>query len=128
MQVSKDAQTGLLLSEQQSTKVAAELLNAGANGNKIVIGAQIGDLLFHERFLQSGVPVRTTCALGDVDIDNPALLRQKLLDVEFGPDPDLPVHWFKATFTMKKVEREANGLQQRFLPALPKELAAAWVL
>src|SRR5215470_924004 len=122
VQVAEDAHAGLFLGKQQPAKVAAELLDAGTDGNEVVVGAEIGDLLFDERFLQSDVPVGTRCALTDIDVDDPALPRPQLIYVEGGREPDLPVDRLEAGVAVKEIEGETNRLFQRGLSAASEKL------
>ena len=82
MQVAEHAHPGLLLREQQSAKVAGELLDAGAHGNKIVVGPKIRQLLFKKRFLQSNVSIVARSAFAHVNIHDALLPGPKLVDVE----------------------------------------------
>src|SRR5262249_913686 len=128
VQVSKQTQTGLFGGEQQPTEVAIERLNAGPNGNEIIIGAQAGDFVLEEGVLQSSMRVRTSGALANVDVHDAAFPCPKLIEVEGRRDPDLPVHGLEAGVAVQQVKRQANGFLEQSLAALAEELAAARVL
>ena len=64
VKIAKDADAWLFVLKKKAAEVGVELLNAGANGNKIVVRAQITNLVFDEGFLQTRVSVE---AIGAVE-------------------------------------------------------------
>ncbi len=56
-QIAEKPYSGLFFGEEESAKVAGELLDAGANRNEIVVRTQVADLGFDESFLQADVSV-----------------------------------------------------------------------
>src|SRR5579885_2017471 len=59
MEVAEEAGGRLLIHEEESAEIGIELLDTGANGNEIIVGAQVAQLHFGERFLQAEMRVET---------------------------------------------------------------------
>ncbi len=67
VKIAEDADAGLLVLKKEATEVGVEFLNAGANGNEIVVRTQIMNLVFDEGLLKANVRVE---AIGAVERAN----------------------------------------------------------
>ena len=54
-QRAEKSDAGLLDDRDEAAKIGAQLLHAGANGDDVVVRAQVEELGFKERFLQADV-------------------------------------------------------------------------
>ena len=72
-QVSEETHSWLRIREDESAKIAVELLNAGPNGNKIEIRAEIVQLRLDKTFLQPNMSIEAIDSLSHVNVDQSAL-------------------------------------------------------
>ena len=68
VEVSEEARTRFLIEEDKAAKIAIEGLNAGAKGNKVVVVAQVRELLLDKGFLKSKVRVEPGGSLPHIGI------------------------------------------------------------
>jgi hypothetical protein len=66
VEVAEDAQGRLFIDKKKTAEVGVELLDAGARGDEIVVGAEVVDLYFDEGFLEADVIVE---AVGAAECD-----------------------------------------------------------
>jgi len=57
VEIAEDADAWLFVLKEETAEVGVEFLNAGANGNEIVVRAQIMNLVFGEGFLEAEVRI-----------------------------------------------------------------------
>ena len=87
MQIAEKADAGLLFGEQESAKVAGELLNAGANGNEIVVRTlRSRSLGFDESFLQANVSVESIVPSRGSMLTMSALAGLQEVEIDLGRD------------------------------------------
>ena len=70
----KTLHSGLLINEDETAEVAAELLNSSSNGYEVKIRAEIVELQLEEAFLQAYVSIEAVRARLNVDVHQAALL------------------------------------------------------
>ncbi len=55
MKIAEDADARLFVLKEEAAEVGVEFLNAGANGNEIVVGTEVADFVLDEGFLETEV-------------------------------------------------------------------------
>ena len=128
IQVAEDAQAGLLVGKNEAAEIAVEGLDSGARGDEIVVAAEIGQLDFDERFLQSNVAVEPRVSFAHVDVDDAVFLHVEVVDVDLGRDLDAPVDRPERCVAVKQIKRKRQVLAHKKLPKASEELLAAGVL
>src|SRR5437870_4873029 len=73
VEIAKNAQSRLLVNKKEAAKICVELLDAGARGDEIVVGTEVVELHFDERFLKADVIVETVGAAADIGAHNAEL-------------------------------------------------------
>jgi len=126
-QIAEDAHGRLFVDEKKAAEVGVEFLDAGANGNEIVIGAEIVEFYFGEGFLQADVGIETGGAFADIGTDDAEFADVEIVEADFGSDADAPVHGLEGGVAVEKIEEEAEGLVQEELFAVTEECGAAGV-
>ena len=101
VQIAEDADGGLFIDEKKAAKIGVELLDAGAHGNEIVIGAQIGELYFHECFLKSDVGVEAVGAVSHIGADDAEFADMQIVEADFRSDANAPVDRFEGGVAVK---------------------------
>src|SRR5712692_3293496 len=124
VQVAKNAHAGLLLDEQETSKIAVEGLDARPHGNEIVVGAEVAELELRKCLLQPGVGVQARRALADINVDDAQLAHLQVVDVDRRSHPDAPIHWAERRIAVKEVEGEPECLLQQNLLASAKKFRA----
>ncbi len=81
-QVAEKPDARLLLREEKAAEVADELLNSGADRDKVEVRAQVVDLCLDKRFLNSGMVVEAINTFCRIDIDQAAFPRLKEVQVD----------------------------------------------
>ena len=123
--IAENADGGLLVDEEKTAEVGVELLDAGAHGNEIVIGAEVGEFYFHEGFLQADVGVEAIGAVSDVGADDAAFADVEIVEADFRSDANAPADRLERGVAVKEIEGEAESLIEESLFALAEESAAA---
>src|SRR6202451_3219134 len=125
IQVAEQTHTRLLFHEQEAAKVAIEGLNASAHRNEIVIRAQVVQLHFGERLLQSQMRIQARGACAHVHVDDAEFLHIQIIQADYGRDADAPVDWTKRSTAVKQVEGKSKGLIEEDLVAFAEKIAAS---
>src|ERR1700728_2989552 len=125
IQVAEQTHAGLLFYEQEAAKVAMESLDAGPHRNEIVIRAQVVQLHFGERFLQSEMRIQARGAFAHVHIDDAEFLHIQIVQADDGRDADAPVHRTKRSIAVKQVEGKRKSLIEEDLVAFAEKIAAS---
>ncbi len=89
--IAEDADAGLFVDEEETAEVGVELLDAGAHGNEIVIGAEVGEFYFHEGFLQADAGVEAIGAVAHVGADDAEFAYVEIVEADFRGDANAPV-------------------------------------
>src|SRR5262249_47416816 len=89
--VAKEAHAAVDVAEDEAAEVADERLAARANGQKIIVGRQVGDLVFGEPLLQREERAIADGAAPDIGADDAELVDLQRVDVERRRQLDAPV-------------------------------------
>ena len=125
VKIAEDADGGLFVDEKKSAKIGVELLDSGAHGNEIVVGAEIGKFYFHEGFLKADVGVEAVGAVSHVGADDAEFADVEIVEADFRSDANAPVDWLEGGVAVKQIEGESEGLIEESLLAFAEESAAA---
>src|SRR5208283_3440789 len=125
VKIAEESQSGLFVDEKETPKIGVELLDAGAHGYKIIVGAQVVKLQFREGFLQADVRIEPSGALAHVRTDDAQFLNIEVVEANLGGNADAPIHGLEGSITMKEIEAEAQCLIEEELIAVAKKSRAA---
>ena len=120
-QVAEEANSGLLLGEKESAKIAGELLDSGADGNEIEVRAQVVNLGFDKRLLHSGMRVEAVDTLRGINVHKSTLAGLQEIQVDLGCNANAEVHRTKTRVALKQVEGQQEALRGEELLAFAKE-------
>jgi hypothetical protein len=112
-EIAEEAEAWLLVDEEEAAKIGVELLDAGTNGDEIVVGAEVSDFVFGEELLEAEVGVEAVGAGADVGADNAEFADVEIVEADFGGDADAPVDGFEAGVAVEEIEGEAEGLVEK---------------
>src|SRR5262249_7606913 len=124
-EIAEEANAGLLVDEEKTAEVGVELLDAGADGDEIVIGAEVGEVVFTEELLKSEVSVEAIGAVADVWTNDAEFADLEIVEANFGRDANAPVDRLKAGVAVEEIEGNADGLVEEKLFAATEETLAA---
>ena len=82
----KSRTPGLFFGEQESAKIAGELLDARTHGYEIVVRAEIAQLGLDESFLQADVGIEAVDPLAGIDVYDAALSGLQEVQVDLWGD------------------------------------------
>src|SRR5687768_4240008 len=108
----------------EATEIAAEFLDAGANGDEVVIGAQVRDLHLGESFLHPDMRRQAIGPAPHIKIDDGVFGSVEEVQAEGGLDPDSPVNGTIRGVAAKKIERRSNDGYRKRLAASTIEILA----
>jgi len=86
VKIAEDAEAGLFILERKPRKSGVEFLNAGADGDEIIVGAEVVEFVFDEGFLQADVRVETICAGKRAGADDTEFADFEVVEANFGGD------------------------------------------
>src|SRR5262249_27461197 len=124
-QVAEETHAGLFIDEEKTTEVGVELLNTGADGDEIVVGAEVGEFVFTEELLKTEVSVEAIGAIANVGADDAEVADLEVVEADFGSEANAPVNRLEAGVAMEEVEGDADGLIKEELFATAEEILAA---
>src|SRR4029077_1965397 len=91
-QVAEKSDAGLFVHENEPTEIAVEPLDARANGNEIIVRAEVVDLHLRKRLLQSKMRIEARGAGANIDVDDTEFSHVEIVEAHRGSDSNAPVH------------------------------------
>jgi len=84
---------GLFILEKEAAKVGVEFLNAGADGDEIIVGAEVVEFVFDEGFpCRPSACSKRICAGKRAGADDTEFADFEVVEANFGGDANAPVH------------------------------------
>src|SRR5258707_15849964 len=126
VEVPENAHGRLFIDKKKAAKVGVKLLDAGARGNEIVIGAQVMELHFDEGFLQTEMIVEAVGPAARIRSDDAKLADFQIVETELGSDSNAPVDGLEAGVAVKQVQGETKRLIEEGLLPFAEKPGTAW--
>jgi len=104
-QISEQSHSWLLLGKNKAAKVAVELLNPSADGDKIEVRAKIVQFQLDKAFLQGRMGIEAVRAIAHIYIDQTAFARLEKIQVECGREARSKIGRTEAAISVRQIER-----------------------
>src|SRR5712672_583473 len=100
VKIPEKTQCRLFIHEKKAAEIGVELLDAGARGQKIIVGADVAELHFGECFLKTEMIVETVGSVARIGTDYSKFANFQIVKAEFRRDANAPIHGLEGSVTM----------------------------
>ena len=125
LEVAEEQHSRIAVGKNESAKIAGERLDARADRNKIVVRAQVRQLVLNEQFLERDVPIEARRSVSGIDIYDASLVSAEKIDVEDRRRLEFPVQRLESRIAVKQIERSDEVLLHAVLVAAAEEIGSA---
>ena len=103
----------IVVRKQKPAEIFIEELDARSVRDEIVIGRQIGEMIFTEGFIEGDLMIESGIAPTRVDIDRKIFLHIRIVHIENGRHADFPFARLEIGFALEQFQRDFESSVDR---------------